>query len=73
MHSCPECGQACYCAGDLDDAQVVTERWAFLNCRQGHGAECGCTELDGSDARNDNDEDMSYEEWLERQAPGGAG
>jgi len=19
MHSCPECGQACYCNGDIDD------------------------------------------------------
>lgn len=21
MHRCPECGQACYCGGDIDDCQ----------------------------------------------------
>lgn len=61
MHTCPECGQACYCSGDIDDAQVVTERWAFVNCREGHGAIYGCTEPDGSDLRSD-DEDDNYPE-----------
>jgi hypothetical protein len=22
MHSCPNCGQACYCNGDIDDIEV---------------------------------------------------
>lgn len=22
MHSCPECGQACYCGGDVDDIEA---------------------------------------------------
>jgi len=22
MHSCPECGQACYCGGDVDDTDT---------------------------------------------------
>ena len=22
MHSCPECGQACYCSGDVDDIEL---------------------------------------------------
>lgn len=22
MHSCPECGQACYCNGDVDDIEA---------------------------------------------------
>ena len=22
MHSCPNCGQACYCSGDIDDTEV---------------------------------------------------
>ena len=22
MHYCPECGQACYCGGDLDDCEM---------------------------------------------------
>lgn len=25
MHSCPECGQACYCGGDIDDVDVGDE------------------------------------------------
>lgn len=22
MHACPECGQACYCGGDIDDIEL---------------------------------------------------
>ncbi len=22
MHDCPECGQACYCGGDIDDINI---------------------------------------------------
>lgn len=22
MHTCPDCGQACYCCGDIDDIEV---------------------------------------------------
>jgi hypothetical protein len=33
MHECPECGQACYCSGDLDDCQVFTEEWVYDNCQ----------------------------------------
>ena len=22
MHRCPECGQACYCNGDVDDCEI---------------------------------------------------
>lgn len=32
MHSCPECGQACYCHGDIDDCVVETEEHVFENC-----------------------------------------
>lgn len=28
MHSCPECGQACYCLGDIDDIEMSEE----VNC-----------------------------------------
>ncbi len=31
MHSCPECGQACYCNGDVDDIDVGDEE-AEDNC-----------------------------------------
>lgn len=29
MHECPECGQACYCNGDIDDIQCD---WEAANC-----------------------------------------
>lgn len=22
MHTCPDCGQACYCEGDIDDCEL---------------------------------------------------
>jgi len=25
MHSCPNCGQACYCHGDIDDCELESE------------------------------------------------
>lgn len=25
MHNCPECGQACYCGGDIDDIDTGDE------------------------------------------------
>jgi hypothetical protein len=31
MHSCPHCGQACDCSGDIDDCEVMTEEWVFMN------------------------------------------
>ena len=31
MHSCPECGQACYCGGDIDDIDAGDEE-AEDNC-----------------------------------------
>lgn len=33
MHDCPNCGQACYCSGDIDDIPVYTEAWVIQNCR----------------------------------------
>ena len=58
MHSCPDCGQACYCHGDIDDCEVETEEYASEHCvcdcaEEGwreadedddHGAECVCNE-----------------------------
>ncbi len=32
MHTCPECGQACYCNGDHDDAELGTNDDAERNC-----------------------------------------
>ena len=30
-HSCPECGEACYCNGDVDDA-LLDDEDAVENC-----------------------------------------
>jgi hypothetical protein len=43
MHHCTECGQACYCHGDIDDCVVETEEYSYLNCT------CPCEENDGDD------------------------
>ena len=32
MHSCPDCGQACYCHGDIDDCEVETPAYSSLHC-----------------------------------------
>lgn len=32
MHECPECGQACYCNGDIDDCSVMSSGWVYQNC-----------------------------------------
>ncbi len=32
MHTCPDCGQACYCAGDIDDFACMTEEWSYEAC-----------------------------------------
>lgn len=43
-HTCPECGQTCYCGGDIDDCLFDLEEDA-INCI--HYLEC----------ENDNDDD----------------
>ena len=47
MHYCAECGQACYCHGDIDDCVVETEEYSYLNCT------CPCEENDGDDFDSD--------------------
>lgn len=32
MHTCPECGQACDCSGDIDDAEVMRDSWVYARC-----------------------------------------
>ena len=39
-HSCPECGSACYCRGDIDDA-VIHDEEAEENCTHCVDAEDG--------------------------------
>ena len=39
MHECPECGQACYCNGDVED--MFNQEWDnYVNCK--HYREAGC-------------------------------
>ena len=40
MHSCPVCGQACYCHGDIDDTEVETEEYASANCTHVESPNC---------------------------------
>lgn len=38
MHTCPECGQACYCGGDIDDCDFGDVE-AEINCEHCDGTE----------------------------------
>lgn len=40
MHDCPDCGQACYCHGDIDDCVVETEEYSSEHCTHYLTAEC---------------------------------
>lgn len=40
MHECPECGDACYCSGDIDDCPAYTEEWAYINCVHPRTSDC---------------------------------
>lgn len=56
-HTCPECGQTCYCNGDWDDA-IVDSGEAIANCTH-----CYPTEEDlgvGYEDESDNDGDYWY-------------
>lgn len=56
MHSCPDCGQACYCHGDIDDAEVEDPKFSapqcVCECGDDHLPECLCErcENDRTDA-----------------------
>ena len=34
MHTCPECGSACYCGGDIDDIELDGGQDACLHYTQ---------------------------------------
>ena len=36
-HTCPDCGELCYCNGDIDDCEMDTED-TMLNCE--HWRKC---------------------------------
>jgi len=50
MHECPDCGEACYCHGDLDDIYMAGEE-QFC----GHYREC-------QHEQEDEDEDVGEED-----------
>lgn len=52
MHSCVACDGACYCHGDIDDCEVETPQYAWMNCTG-----CGCKE-DGLEGFADVDDLM---------------
>lgn len=45
MHSCPECGQACYCGGDIDDVELEGGEDDCLHCDD-EAADCGIPDLE---------------------------
>lgn len=56
MHSCPDCDQACYCGGDIDDIDTGDEE-AMENCT--HCAE-GDTGDDDEDSFEEDDDPGGY-------------
>jgi hypothetical protein len=54
MHTCPDCGQDCYCHGDIDDCVVEIEAYSAAHCKHYLTEECSDLdayyELDDSDS-----------------------
>ena len=50
MHSCPDCGQACHCNGDIDDLDFGDDCPEADACQ--HYQEC----------EKEDDEEMTFEE-----------
>ena len=48
MHECPNCGQACYCSGDIEDHDTGDE---YID-----GCECPCWEEEHDDGFDEDDE-----------------
>ncbi len=46
MHSCPECGQACFCNGDIDDLMWGDDSDEAMNCSHVCGPEDAELDLD---------------------------
>ena len=52
-HSCPECGQACYCNGDIDDI-FINDEDAVNRCT--HYIQRECDGYDGDDFDDENND-----------------
>jgi len=59
MHSCPTCGQACYCNGDIDDIECDPTAADRCDC---------CDDEDDCDEYDDLEEEPNGRD--ERQTPG---
>lgn len=71
MHYCPECGQACYCHGDIDDTQVETPEYSDPRCTCPFDADgCGVERADHDEWPEDDEDDVVDDESSKR--PGGA-
>ncbi len=57
MHFCPDCGQACFCHGDIDDCEVETPEYSAAHCTH----ECD----DYEDERDNWDDD-----WIDEGGEG---
>lgn len=57
MHHCPECGQACYCHGDIDDCEVETPEYAAEHCECPFTREGCFSVFDDEDDRYDEDDE----------------
>ena len=54
MHSCPDCGQACYCEGDLDDCEVDQDaEEKCTHCLEGDGGAEDEEDFDGPHGHDD--------------------
>ena len=60
MHTCPTCGQACCCNGDIDDILFDEDGTAYENCT--------CCPDDGGDDEYD---DWPYDDVEETVNPNG--
>jgi hypothetical protein len=45
-HSCPDCGQACYCGGDIDDILLEEGEMACTHCLHEDMREDDCDDFD---------------------------
>jgi hypothetical protein len=54
MHSCPDCGQACYCGGDIDDIEVdPTAEDRCAHCEDDNGDDAAAADFDPFDDKPD--------------------
>ena len=53
MHSCPDCGEACYCGGDIDDIEIEDPQTVQA-----------CSHCGDAGLKSDTGDDP-YDDWIE--------